>query len=178
MSDAAPRQLWPGKLRLHVVKPVPGTIHRPSTALGDLRLITPDGDTDKCRSILLAYRRHATRQLLTATLLRQRYRIIWCNDGDAALRYLGSQRPDLVVTGMMMPNRDGLELIRDVRGLYPTLPIMALAEESDPMSRSYLRCAVLSGASGAHTVPVNAAAFLSDLDRILGIGNRAIQTAI
>jgi DNA-binding response OmpR family regulator len=178
MSDVASRQQRPGTSRLEVVKPAPGAIRSPSAVLGDLRLIAPDGDADNCRSILLAHHRRAVHQPLTAALLRQRYRVIWCSDGHAALRYLGSNRPDLVVTGMIMPNCDGLELIRAVRGLYPALPIMALAEESDPMSRTYLRYAVLTGASSAYTVPVNTAAFLSDLDRILSGSNRAVPSSI
>ena len=118
-------------------------------------------------------------ELLVDDLVPRRCaRVVWCDDGDTAMRYLASERPDLVITGMMMPNRDGLELIRGVRDLYPALPIMALAEEWDPMSRAYLRYAVLSGAASAHTAPVNIATFLSDLEHILGNGARAIQTAV
>jgi CheY-like chemotaxis protein len=166
------------KSRLRVVKSAPATICRPSAARSDLRLISSDSRTDDRRVILFACHQRAVRQSLVAALARQGCRIVWCDNGDTAMRYLASERPDLVITGMMMPGRDGLELIRGIRGLYPALPIMALAEEWDPMSRAYLRYAVLSGAASAHTAPVNFATFLSDLEHILGNGARAIQTAV
>jgi PleD family two-component response regulator len=167
-----------GKSRLRVIKSAPATKCRPSATRCDLRLISPDDRSDHRRVILFACHQRAVRQSLVAALLRQGCRIVWCDNGDTAMRYLASERPDLVITGMMMPNRDGLELIRGVRGLYPALPIMALAEEWDPMSRAYLRYAVLSGAASAHTAPVNIATFLADLEHILGNGARAIQTAV
>jgi CheY-like chemotaxis protein len=151
---------------------------RRSAAGGDLRLISAERCPDDRRVILFACHQRAVRQSLVAALIRQGCRTVWCDNGDTAMRYLGSERPDLVITGIMMPNRDGLELIRAVRGLYPALPIMALAEERDPMSRAYLRYAILSGAASAHTAPVNTASFLSDLEHILGNGARAIQTAV
>ena len=172
------RDTQSGKSRLRVVKSAPATACRPSAARCDLRLISPDDRSDHRRVILFACHQRAVRQPLVAALLRQGCRIVWCDNGDTAMRYLASERPDLVITGMMMPNRDGLELIRGVRGLYPALPIMALAEEWDPMSRAYLRYAVLTGASSAYTVPVNTAAFLSDLDRILSGSNRAVPSSI
>jgi len=39
MSDAAPRQPWPGNFRLYVVKPASGANHNPGVTLGDLGLI-------------------------------------------------------------------------------------------------------------------------------------------
>jgi len=163
---------------LRVIKSAPAVPQRPSAAKCDLRLISADHRTKDRRTILFACHQRMVRQSLAAALIRQGCRTVWCDNGDTAMRYLALERPDLVITEIMMPNRDGLELIRAVRGLYPALPIMALAEERDPMSRPYLRYAVLSGAASAHTVPVNTASFLSDMEHILGYGARAIQTAV
>lgn len=163
---------------LRVIKSAPAILRRPSAARCDLRLFCADHRADDRRVILFACHQRMVRQPLAAALIRQGCRTVWCDNGDTAMRYLAQERPDLVITEIMMPNRDGLELIRSVRGLYPALPIMALAEERDPMSRPYLRYAVLSGAASAHTVPVNTASFLSDMEHILGNGARAIQTAV
>jgi CheY-like chemotaxis protein len=53
-------------------------------------------------------------------------------DGAAALRAVRESAPDLVVTDMMMPVMDGMELIRRLRGDPATAPIPILAAGGDP----------------------------------------------
>ena len=53
-------------------------------------------------------------------------------DGAAALRALREAAPDLVVTDMMMPVMDGVELIRCIRGdpAAAHIPILAVSGDS------------------------------------------------
>jgi CheY-like chemotaxis protein len=54
---------------------------------------------------------------------------------------------DLIVTALFMPQFDGFEIIRAVRAVQPTLPIIAIAE-NDPIGDFYLRAARTLGADG------------------------------
>lgn len=145
-----------------------GPFRQAVTAPTRLRLVTPQEGTGPCKSILLAYYSPPVRRTLAAVLLREGYCVLCCNDGDAALRYLRSNRADLVITGMLMPNMDGLELIRRLRCQHAPMPVIAVAEEADQMSRVYLRYAALAGAASSHTVPIRSETLLCELDRLLG----------
>jgi DNA-binding NarL/FixJ family response regulator len=58
-----------------------------------------------------------------------------CEEAENALEALeaiGRAQPDLVIADITLPGKSGLELIRDLRALYPNLPILAVSmhEES------------------------------------------------
>jgi CheY-like chemotaxis protein len=132
-----------------------------------LRLVTADHNAEVRPAILLAYHGKEVRQLLTAMLLRRGYDVTSCDDGRAAFRQLASAHFDLIITGIVMPNMDGLELIRTLRGHHSPPPILAVADESDRMSEIYLRNATLFGALSTHFCPVEPTALLTDVDWIL-----------
>jgi CheY-like chemotaxis protein len=47
-------------------------------------------------------------------------------DGQEALSIIRRQRPDIVVTDLLMPGMDGLELVRVLRKEYPQLPVVLM----------------------------------------------------
>jgi CheY-like chemotaxis protein len=47
-------------------------------------------------------------------------------DGEEALSIIRDQRPDIVVTDLLMPGMDGLELVRMLRKECPTLPVILM----------------------------------------------------
>jgi CheY-like chemotaxis protein/anti-sigma regulatory factor (Ser/Thr protein kinase) len=70
----------------------------------------------------------ATHRQLAAGLLSQQegYAIDFAVSGQDALDLLARQRVDIVVTDLMMPEMDGLELIRAVRHDHPHLPVILM----------------------------------------------------
>lgn len=46
----------------------------------------------------------------------------------AAIEQLG---PDVVVVDMTLPDKDGIELIKDIRALHPTLPVLAMSMQEE-----------------------------------------------
>jgi CheY-like chemotaxis protein len=48
-------------------------------------------------------------------------------DGAQALRIIKAETPDILITDIFMPNRDGIELIAAVRQDHPTVRIMAIS---------------------------------------------------
>lgn len=71
------------------------------------------------------------RFLLRRILQRAGHEVSEANDGAAALRAVRESAPDLVVTDMMMPVMDGVELIRCLRGDPATAHIPILAASGD-----------------------------------------------
>jgi CheY-like chemotaxis protein len=71
------------------------------------------------------------RFLLRRVLQRAGYEVSAANDGAAALRAVQESPPDLVVTDVMMPVMNGVELIRCLRGDTATAHIPILAASGD-----------------------------------------------
>ncbi|MBW8708384.1 MAG: response regulator [Alphaproteobacteria bacterium] len=143
-----------------------GAPHQRRAGCRKLRLVGGDRRAELRPTILLAYHGRTTRQILNAALLRHGYDVSACDDGGAALQQLAVAHFDLIVSGILMPDTDGLELIRSLRSR-PAPPIIAVAEACDPMSPVYLRNARLVGAVGAHLVSPGSAGLLADVDRLL-----------
>src|SRR2546430_17356602 len=57
------------------------------------------------------------------------YEVLDAADGDAGLRLHREQGADLVVVDLYMPERDGLEVIREVRAEAPQSKIIAMRSE-------------------------------------------------
>jgi CheY-like chemotaxis protein len=60
-------------------------------------------------------------------LRRYGYQVHAAEDGLAAMKYLAAQTVDLVITDMVMPGSDGVEVIRHIRKKYPELRIIAIS---------------------------------------------------
>jgi len=71
------------------------------------------------------------RFLLRRILQRAGHEVREANDGAAALRAVRESAPDLVVTDVMMPVMNGVELIRCLRGDPATVHIPILAASGD-----------------------------------------------
>jgi two-component system alkaline phosphatase synthesis response regulator PhoP len=58
----------------------------------------------------------AVTNLFVKSLLEDRgHQVLTAEDGASALQLIRSERPDLVVTDLVMPFRNGLEIIREIR---------------------------------------------------------------
>jgi two-component system, OmpR family, response regulator CpxR len=55
------------------------------------------------------------------------YRVIACNNGEAALQAFRSGGADLVLTDLIMPGVDGSRLIQEVKALSPQTPTVLLS---------------------------------------------------
>lgn len=138
--------------------------HRPAS--GRTARPLPD-QTERRPAILLAYHGQQKREALASFLRRSGYSVTPCPDGGAALTHISHGCFDLVVTGIVMPQTDGLELIRSLQRHNAPPPVVAVADTEDRLSETYLRSATLSGAFSTHSLPLDPGPFLSDVRWIL-----------
>lgn len=90
------------------------------------------------------------RTMLSEMLRRLRYDPESADDGTAGLAKFREDPPDLVIVDMRMPDRDGIDVIREIRRAGGT-PIIALSGHSEKM---LLGAAKSTGANGVLTKPV------------------------
>lgn len=67
--------------------------------------------------ILIAEDEKISRRILEMTLTNASYDVVTVEDGVKALESIQKEVPDMLITDWMMPELDGLELCRRVRGL-------------------------------------------------------------
>lgn len=89
------------------------------------------------QTILVVDDDHEIARLVRAYLEKAGYKVACAYDGASALRGLRTERPDLVVLDLMLPDRDGLDIARAIRADPATaaLPIIMLTARVDDTDR-------------------------------------------
>ena len=77
--------------------------------------------------ILLIEDNTVLRDMLKTVLDNEGFEVLATEDGAAGLGLMKQQEPDLVITDIVMPEMDGLEVIRSIRSNYPHTKIIAMS---------------------------------------------------
>ncbi|AWK87717.1 response regulator [Azospirillum thermophilum] len=83
------------------------------------------------RRVLVVDDEPPIRRFLRATLASQGYEVAEAADGAAALEEVRRRPPDLLILDLGLPDMDGLEVIRRLRGSGVVLPIIVLSSRLD-----------------------------------------------
>ena len=76
--------------------------------------------------LLIAEDDRELRQLFSHVLTRQGYTVFGVSDGMEALAAMDADFYDLIITDIMMPNMDGYELVRQLREVGNTTPVLMI----------------------------------------------------
>ena len=106
-------------------------------------------------------------QMVAFTLKSEGYAVIEAADGVEGLAQANAHDIDLVLTDLNMPNMDGMELLKALRGnpKYATTPILILTTESDDEQKMKGKEA---GASGWLVKPFDPQRLVAIVKRFLG----------
>jgi len=111
-----------------------------------------EDNTDMCRMLQLK--------------LRTEYAVFTAHDGEEGLRAVYDRHPDLIITDLMMPGIDGMELLRRVRQDFsishiPVIVLTAKNAEEDKMQ------AVRAGANAFITKPFSSSYLMARVAQLL-----------
>jgi DNA-binding response OmpR family regulator len=103
------------------------------------------------------------RNLLCRLLRMEGYEVLEAEDGQTALDLIARQKPDLVLLDVMLPARDGLDVLGDLRRTsnIPVILVSALAEEADRV------LGLKMGADDYVTKPFSAAELSARIESVL-----------
>ncbi len=119
-------------------------------------------------AIILIVDDDPTVRLIAGELLRgDDHAIVEAEDGDEALRIVGVMAVDLVVLDMLMPNKDGLETIVELRKRQPDIRILAISSGGVLDRSLLLRTAVAIGADESLQKPLRLETFADTVTRLL-----------
>ena len=118
------------------------------------------------RRILLVDDDLFMRELLTQELAEHGYSVVIAEQGVQAMEVIGANPVDGVITDLIMPDMDGIELIQALRRRYPDLPIIALSGGSQLGNiTDYLGFATGLGANKAFAKPLKIAELIQTLEQ-------------
>ena len=108
------------------------------------------------------------RDLTSATLKSAGFEVIIGVDGQDALRALGDKDITVVTTDYNMPNMNGVELVKALRGSekYKFIPILLISTEQDVKIKEQAREA---GASGWIKKPFEQKTLISAVSKVCGL---------
>jgi len=104
-------------------------------------------------SILIVDDDDQIREMLQLLLEAGGHRVEVAADGKVASRLIADRVFDLVLTDVLMPERDGLEFIGEVRKIQPAMKIIAMSGGGHIARESYLKIAKAFGANAVLEKP-------------------------
>ncbi len=105
------------------------------------------------KRILVVEDDDSVRRLLVRLLSVEGYRVQEAGSAAAGLEIIHSDPPDLVITDLLMPDTDGLELIMRIRRSGTSLKIIAISAGGRIGPNTYLKLAEKLGADRTITKP-------------------------
>jgi two-component system chemotaxis response regulator CheY len=106
------------------------------------------------------------RQMVNFTLTGAGHNVVEAADGVDALKTVGENKFDLVITDINMPKMDGISLIKALRAMpsFKFIPILTLTTEAQSEKKQEGKDA---GATGWIVKPFNPESLLSVLKKVL-----------
>jgi len=93
-------------------------------------------------------------RMLTLVMQRDGHTVMQAEDGEIAMRLFSRQPADVIITDLLMPNKEGLELIAEAREIAPKVGIIAYSGGGKMQPHEYLEFARGMGANKVFTKPV------------------------
>ena len=117
--------------------------------------------------VLLIDDNESLRTSLRRTLVQAGHEVKEAPNGDAALREYRREPPDLVITDIVMPEKEGIATIRELRKLDPNAKIIAISGAAGGRDGQYLTLARRLGATRTLAKPFSREEVLTAVAEVL-----------
>lgn len=107
-----------------------------------------------------------TRLTLCNIFGRMNYATIEASNGIAGMQMFRQEKPDIVVTDLLMPDKEGLETITEIRALDPYVKIIAMSGGGSTHNLDFLQLARKFGANYTLSKPFRPTDILELLQNI------------
>lgn len=116
--------------------------------------------TKEIHTVLIVDDEDMIRMILSQLLSKDGYNILQAGDGDAAVKACTRQKIDLIITDLVMPAKNGIDLIMEIKRSQGNVPIIAISGGGGIKGAfDYLSVAKLIGAEEIFPKPL-------DLDKL------------
>ncbi len=107
------------------------------------------------------------REMLRQMLQNEGYDVVDAADGKEALKRQQEDPADLIITDLIMPEKEGIETIRDLKKEFPDIRIIAMSGGGVVGPEAYLKIARSLGAKKTFVKPIERKKLLAGIREVL-----------
>jgi DNA-binding response OmpR family regulator len=107
------------------------------------------------------------RKMLRTILESVEYKVIEAPNGLMGVRAFRDEHPDLVITDILMPDKEGLETIREIKEMAPRARVIAISGGGRTARNDFLKIAEKFGAMETLKKPFRRNELLASISRVL-----------
>jgi CheY-like chemotaxis protein len=108
------------------------------------------------------------RDVIRSMLEAAGYTVLMAENGKEAIRLLKTERADLILTDLVMPEQEGIETIKTLRREYPEIKVIAM---SGAFGGDYLRIASYLGAHATLAKPIQ-------MEKLLALVRETLESGL
>ena len=105
--------------------------------------------------------------MLKKMLEKEGYEVDLASNGKDGMELFEKEAADLVITDIIMPDKEGLEIILEMKKQRPDLKIIAISGGGRISPESYLECAAHFGASRVFQKPFKQKELMSAVNELI-----------
>jgi DNA-binding NtrC family response regulator len=105
--------------------------------------------------------------LIERYLTEKGFSVLTSTTAEGALKILRREKIDLVLTDIILPDREGIDLITEISKVYPKVKTVVMTGGGAVGSSTYLETARLMGVDGTLEKPFALGALVRLMDKIL-----------
>jgi len=113
------------------------------------------------------------REMIREVLERKDHTVFEADNGNKGLRSARSEPVDIVITDIIMPDKDGLETIAELRSSFPGIKIIAISGGGRRVDSDFLPAAQAFGADQVLYKPFRPRDVIETIDLVAGGSKRS-----
>jgi DNA-binding response OmpR family regulator len=115
------------------------------------------------------------RAIVQLFLERKGYEVVCAADGEEGIRIFERASPQLIITDIIMPNKEGIGTIMQIRSRDSMIPIIAISGGARTDNIDFLQMARKLGANESLAKPFTPQELVAAVRRLLPAEDRAIE---
>jgi len=119
------------------------------------------------RKVLIIDDESSIRKFLRKLIEKGNYQVIEAENGNQGIEAYKKNRPDLIITDLIMPEKDGLETIEEIKILNPDVKIIGISGGGTLDPEIYLNLASKLGVDRTFAKPIDNDILLSTIKEML-----------
>src|SRR5688572_15933495 len=109
------------------------------------------------------------RPMLRATLTKMGHQVRDSGDGDEAMGMFEQEEADVLITDIILPGKEGLEIIGMFKCRFPNLKVIAMSGAGSVVETNYLKLATAEGADAVLKKPFSREELAMILTQVAGL---------
>ncbi|MBC2705829.1 response regulator [Desulfobacula sp.] len=119
------------------------------------------------KQILIIDDEASIRKMLKKLFEKNGYAVIDAQDGSQGVKLFKEHEPDLIITDLIMPEKEGLETISEIKKINPDTKIIAMSGGGVVEPEMYLDLAKNFGAQYSFNKPIDNEALLAAVKHLM-----------